>query len=135
MRAEGISFRHAVELLRKDVTAISPASSSKKTAKRCTVAKLETFIDSDVNTNEQLHQVMDYYHETLKSSPEALAYLEKRGLSSSEVVKRFRLGFANRTIGYHLPQKTGKLVRRFVAGWRRSESFVRAVMSISAGHW
>ena len=46
---------------------------------------------------------MSYYHETLKESPEAQQYLVKRGLQSAEMVEHFRLGFANRTLGYHLP--------------------------------
>jgi hypothetical protein len=47
-------------------------------------------------------------------SPEALTYLERRGLRSSEMVERFRLGFANRTLGYRLPKKnrqTGEAMR------------------------
>ena len=49
--------------------------------------------------------MVDYYHETLKQSPEALAYLEKRGLGTREAIERFKLGFANRTLGYRLPAK------------------------------
>ena len=48
---------------------------------------------------------MSYYHKTLKESPEAQQYLVKRGLKSAEMVEHFRLGFANRTLGYHLPEK------------------------------
>src|SRR5206468_1493125 len=49
-----------------------------------------------------------YYHETLKQSPEALAYLQSRGLTHPEMVAQFRLGFANRTLGYRLPEKNRK---------------------------
>ena len=55
-----------------------------------------------------LRQVVDYYHETLKASPEALRYLESRGLTHPEMVAHFRLGFANRTLGYRLPEKNRK---------------------------
>jgi len=34
-----------------------------------------------------------------------MRYLESRGLKSSEIIDRFRLGFANRTLGYRLPAK------------------------------
>jgi DNA primase len=44
-----------------------------------------------------------YYHQTLKASPEALAYLEKRGIAGA--VDHFRLGYANRTLGLRLPEK------------------------------
>jgi DNA primase len=55
-----------------------------------------------------LNQVIDFYHETLKQSPEALAYLEKRGLGSMELIERFRLGYANRTLAYGLAPKQYK---------------------------
>src|SRR5208282_5778207 len=35
---------------------------------------------------------------------EAQQYLIKRGLQSAEMVEQFRLGFANRTLGYYLPK-------------------------------
>ncbi|MGC8486588.1 MAG: DNA primase, partial [Candidatus Baltobacteraceae bacterium] len=50
-------------------------------------------------------KVVDYYHETLRQSPEALKYLRSRGLESSEMIEHFKLGFANRTLGYRLPAK------------------------------
>jgi DNA primase len=37
------------------------------------------------------------YHETLKGTPEALKYLDARGLKSPEMIEHFRMGFANRT--------------------------------------
>ena len=60
-------------------------------------------MELDADVQHQLGQVIDYYHETLKQSPEALAYLESRGLQSSEAIEQFRLGFSNRTLGYHIP--------------------------------
>ena len=55
-----------------------------------------------------LGQVIDYYHATLKQSPEALAYLQKRGLHHPDVIDHFKLGFANRTLGLRLPDKNRK---------------------------
>lgn len=101
MRAEAVSFRHAVELLREDH--LSSASSAP--VKRSTVQKLETPLDTDADDHELKKQVVSYYHATLKQSPEALAYLEGRGLTNSEMIDRFRLGYANRTLAYRLPQK------------------------------
>ncbi len=37
------------------------------------------------------------------ASPEALAYLERRGIASRELIEAHRLGFANRTLGLRLP--------------------------------
>jgi DNA primase len=44
----------------------------------------------------------------LKASPEALAYLRVRGIDHPEAIERFRLGFANRTLGLRLPDKRRK---------------------------
>src|SRR5262249_54139657 len=70
--------------------------------------KLPPPVVPDADDYELLAQVVDYYHATLKESPEALSYLERRGLRSSEAIDRFKLGFANRTLGYRLPAKCVK---------------------------
>jgi DNA primase catalytic core len=110
MRADGISFRHAVELLRADHLFISDGSralsaSPIQPVKVGTVRKLPPPVARDADDRVLLMQVVDYYTETLKQSPEALKYLESRGLKSSEIIDRFKLGFANRTLGYRLPAK------------------------------
>lgn len=103
MRAEGISFRHAVELLKADHLSLGmPVASA---IRRSTVRKLDTPLDTEADERELMKQVISFYHETLKNSPEALSYLERRGLHSSEMVSRFQLGFANRTLAYRLPAK------------------------------
>ena len=66
-----------------------------------------------------------HYHETLKQSPEAQQYLVKRGLTSSEMIEHFQLGFANRTLGYRLPQKTASLARNSADGCNNSASSAR----------
>ncbi len=60
----------------------------------------------DGDDNKLLGQVVDYYHKTLKESPQALDYLKKRGLVHSELIEHFKLGFSNRTLGYRLPAKS-----------------------------
>jgi len=65
-------------------------------------------LSADGDDRELLGQVIGYYHETLKESPEALAYLGKRGIESLEMIERFRLGYANRTLCYRLPDKNRK---------------------------
>jgi DNA primase len=109
MKCEGVSFRHAVELLRSGVpsTAAGPVKVS-------TVRKLPPPVERDADDAATLEQVTAFYHETLKQSPEALAYLDKRGLQSEEAIRQFRLGFANRTLGLRLPAKnrqTGAAMR------------------------
>lgn len=103
MKTQGVSFRHAVELLRSEHPSILSAASSQP-VKHTTVRKLAPPIERDADDAKLLERVVEFYHKTLKKSPEALAYLQKRGLTSPEIIDRFRLGLANRTLGYHLPQ-------------------------------
>jgi len=107
MKAEGVSFRHAVELLQADYAPSALAAGSGP-VKKTTVQKLPTTLETSAEDARLLAQVIDYYHESLKQSPEALAYLEKRGIANGEAVERFKLGFANRTLGYRLPAKNRK---------------------------
>ncbi|MDO5505075.1 MAG: DNA primase [Pseudoxanthomonas suwonensis] len=102
MKAEGVSFRHAVELLRNDAPLTGPV------VRQATVPKLAAPVDADADDASALAQVIDYYHATLKQSPEALAYLASRGLEDAALIDRFRLGFANRTLGLRLPEKNRK---------------------------
>jgi len=103
MRTEGVSFRHAVELLR-DGTVPSSAVDGRR-AVRSTVSKLPSPLERTADDRELLERVVGFYHQTLKESSEALGYLERRGLVHAELVERFRLGFANRTLGYRFPAK------------------------------
>ncbi len=116
MKVEGVSFRHAVELLQNDsfsslvagsCSSVSSESASKP-VKHSTVQKLPTSLSNIAEDDKLLVQVIDYYHQALKDSPEALAYLKKRGIGSAEAIDHFKLGFANRTLGYRLPLKNRK---------------------------
>ena len=100
MRSQGVSFRHAVELLKADHPSLVAVAEAPKVS---TVRKLAAPVERDADDAAVLRQVVGFYHETLKQSPEALAYLDKRGLRSEEMIERFQLGFANRTLGYRLP--------------------------------
>ena len=104
MVAEGVSFTHAVELLRRDHLPLTAVSSGPP-PKTSTVPKLPPLIEHTADDRKLLETVVSYYHETLKQTPEALRYLESRGLKSAEMIGHFRLGFSNRTLGYHLPDK------------------------------
>lgn len=98
MRTRNISFRRAVEELRGELGQTSPLAAMP-------LAMARESGNPDRDDQPLLHQVLDYYHETLKTSPEALAYLNARGLNHAELMTRFRLGYANRTLAYHLPVK------------------------------
>src|SRR6266568_5955968 len=102
MRAEGVSFRHAVELLRDGMPANSPTGTAPK---RSTVRRLASPLDRTAEDAGLLGQVVDYYHRTLRESPDALGYLARRRIDHSEAVEAFRLGYADRTLGLRLPDK------------------------------
>ena len=102
MHTEGISFSHALQLLRRDLVPLTPSAGPP--VKISTVPKLPPLISQTNDDKKLLEIVVSYYQKTLKESPEAQQYLLKRGLKSAEMVEHFRLGFANRTLGYHMPK-------------------------------
>ena len=109
MKRQGVSFRHAVELLRADAGLVELGTPTPRTR-----TKLPAPVALDAGEQELLDQVIGYYHETLLASPEAMAYLERRGIASRELIEQHRLGFANRTLGLRLPAtaiKAGAEVR------------------------
>ena len=86
MRAEGVSFRLAVELLREDSPSLAASFSTKYQGKRkgpvaasSTAPKLGRLVERSADDDVLMRQVVDYYHATLKESPEALTYLQRRG--------------------------------------------------------
>jgi DNA primase len=95
MRSHKVSFRHACELLLKDHPSLAASVSSSVPAPKLSAGKLRSVQSFSLPTDEAdgdqalLDQVIEFYHQTLKASPEALAYLEKRGLSSMELIERF----------------------------------------------
>lgn len=105
MKLRGVSFRHAVELLKEDS---SLAAVSGEPVKRTTVRSLPPPVTLDADDRALLLQVVNYYHQSLKQSPEALAYLAQRGLTHPELIAHFQLGYANRTLGLRLPEKNRK---------------------------
>jgi DNA primase catalytic core len=106
MRKNGVSFRHAVELLREGIPSLAA-----EPVKSSTVRKLPAPVSLDADEQQLLNQTIDYYHQCLKQSPPALAYLETRGITGSaaaEAIDAFKLGFADRTLGLRLPDKRRK---------------------------
>ena len=102
MAAQGVSLRHALEILSRDLLPMASTTAGPP-PKKSTVPKLPPLIEHTASDKRLFKTVVDFYHETLKQSPEAQQYLLKRGLRSAEMVEHFRLGFSNRTLGYRLP--------------------------------
>ncbi|MBL8502896.1 MAG: toprim domain-containing protein, partial [Rhodocyclaceae bacterium] len=109
MKSRGVSFRHAVELLREGIPSLAAANAGgAEPVKRSSVRALPAPVERDADDVQLLDQVTAYYHETLKRSPEALAYLASRGLDHPDAIEHFKLGYANRTLGLRLPNKQRK---------------------------
>ena len=110
-RTEGISGKHAVELLKAD---FMPEPSNSAPVKQSTVTRLSTLIEPDEPDDVVFQQVLDFYAETLKSSPKALSYLHGRGLRDPDLLTHFKVGFCDRTLGYRIParnRQAGAVVR------------------------
>lgn len=103
---DGVSFRHAFEILNAGPAAFSPPSAGP--LKKATVPRLDLPFDPESDDATLMRQVVDYYHERLLKTPAALDYLRGRGLYDAEAVDRFRLGFADRTLCLRLPDKNRK---------------------------
>jgi hypothetical protein len=108
MTAQGVSFRHAVELLLAESPALSSLAPGLQGApvgrvKRSTAVKLAPIAAPDEADAELLERVVAHYAETLTGAGEAQEYLHRRKFAHPEAVETFRLGFANRTLGYRLP--------------------------------
>ena len=104
---DGVSFRHAYELL-KNGAAFTGAPTCQP-VKKGTVPRLASPLAADADDQAALRQVLDYYHERLRTNenPAALAYLKKRGITA-EAIEAFRIGFVDRTLGLRLPHNNRK---------------------------
>ena len=110
MKADGVSFRHAVELLRADHPSLTALSRS---VKHSTVRKLPPPIDRDADDGALLAAG----GRLLSRDAEAVArgagsIWKSAGLESAEMIERFQLGFANRTLGYGCRRRTARPARR-----------------------
>jgi DNA primase len=132
MRSHKVSFRHACELLAKQHPAIAgPATGADEAQqKKLSQGKLRQAQSFSLEEGDQalLDQVIEFYHQTLKSSPEALQYLDSRGLGNMELIERFKLGYANRTLAYRLAPKA------FKAGAELRSALQRVGILRDSGH-
>ncbi len=111
MRAEGVSFRHGVELLRDGHT---PTRLDRPPPERSTVAKLGVGFSADLSDGELLGAVVGFYCETLKANTDAQGYLASRRCGTAEAIEVFSLGFGDRSLGYRIPaanRAEGKQIR------------------------
>lgn len=106
-RFDGVSFRHAYELLKTGKLSALAAPTTGAPLKKSTVPRLPSPLATDADDQAALRQVLDYYHARLAENPAALAYLKKRGLGA-EAIAAFKIGFVDRTLGLRLPHNNRK---------------------------
>ncbi len=104
MQTQGVGFKHAVELLKENSSLVAEPVATRKASTK----KLTSPLSESVDAQTALQQVIVFYHDALKQSVEAQDYLKTRGLDDVELINHFKLGYANRTLGLHLPDKSCK---------------------------
>jgi len=105
---DGVSFRHAFDLLRQGGPAVFTSAAilaREGPLTKATVPRLPCPLDLQADDATLFSQVVSYYHERLKQTPTARAYLASRGLDSDELIDHFQIGFADRSLGLRLPDK------------------------------
>jgi len=110
---DGVSFRHAFELLSEGGSAAFSLASQRH-ARQATVPRLENPLDTDADSVELFAQVVDYYHGRIRKCAPSVEYLKQRGLYDETAIEHFRLGFADRTLGLRLPDSNrdnGRAIR------------------------
>lgn len=108
MKHKGVSFRHAIELLREGLPSLAASAADVSPAaplKRTSVRALAAPVSLDADDQRVLDEAIGYYHQRMQDVPEARTYLAARGLDHPQVVEHFKLGVADRSLGLRLPEK------------------------------
>jgi len=117
MRKDGVSFRHACEKLRARfgaAPAVPTITTRLGTSHEALATPQEAADDAAL-----LARVADYYHRTFCNDPAAMKYLQSRACFHPEAVNAFRLGYANRTLGYRIPPQETAAGRELKARLQR----------------
>jgi DNA primase catalytic core len=104
MKKEGVSFRHACEKLRTKLGGVPPPVTV--TTRVGTSHDILATPEQAADDAALLGRVADFYHRTFLNEPAAMKYLQGRACFHPEAVTTFRLGLANRTLGYRVPVTT-----------------------------
>jgi DNA primase len=103
---EKVSFQQAVDMLRRESGALpAPATLTTRTGWKHPVLIAPDAAPTDAAL---LACVAEFYHRTLQSTAKGLAYLKERAIFSPEAVSTFKLGYANRSLGYRVPATTAQ---------------------------
>jgi len=103
-KAEGVSFRRAADIP-LEISGMLPGF---QTIKIHTGTEHPILVNPDKSLADKdlMSHVIDFYHRAFLNDPKAMKYLESRHCMHPEAVKRFRIGYANKTLGYRVPATT-----------------------------
>jgi DNA primase len=103
-KAENVSFRRAADILLE----ISGSMPKSQTIETHTGTRHQILVNPDdgLADTELKNHVVDFYHRAFLSDPKAMKYLEGRHCMHPEAARLFKIGYANRTLGYRVPMTT-----------------------------
>jgi len=119
----GLSMRHAAELVRSGWRPDGPPS----LVMRSTVRPLPLLCDPDSGDEAVIDAVLAHYHDERRSSEQAKSWLAQRGVDDA-LADELRIGFANRTLGYRLPEANRR------AGAKLRDQLMRLGIYRTSGH-
>jgi DNA primase catalytic core len=128
MHAEGVSFKHAMELLKRDHLPAA-AESAGPPPKRTVLRKLPALVEPTADDKQMLETIVSYYQQRFQETPAAQQYLAGRGLQSAEMVERFRIGLSDRSLSYHIPHS-----RRLDGAAQRKRLIELGILRQETGH-
>lgn len=105
MKKEGLAFPAALQKL-QGRGGESPPSSAAADPAAGVLARPDDTSDPTATVAqraERLGPIVEYYHHTLLESPAGQAYLEQRGLCDGELIRTFKLGYADGTLRSIVP--------------------------------
>ncbi|MFN9025498.1 MAG: CHC2 zinc finger domain-containing protein [Akkermansiaceae bacterium] len=104
MDIEKISFRRAADKLAAKLGIVPEAQTV--VTHTGTTHDILTDPGDGLSDVRLMNIVTDFYHTTFLNQPQAMQYLAKRKCFHPEAAKRFKIGYANRTLGYRVPKTT-----------------------------
>ena len=123
---DGVSLRHAEDLITNGGALVY--EHKEQVVKKTTVTSLPCPLSADAEGEQLLSDVIDYYHGHLLNHQPAIEYFKKRGLWNEEVIKKYKIGFADRSLGLRLPNS------QRVAGKKIRSNLVNIGIYRSTGH-
>ncbi len=127
IKKEGVSFRHACEKLRARIggAPVTPVVTTRLGTSHEALATPQEAADDAA----LLGKVAEFYHRSFLNEPAAMKYLQARACLHPEAVTYFKLGYANRTLGYRVPPVETAAGRELKAQLQRL-----GVLRASTGH-